>query len=118
MGDFRAPSRQCSGPPSRRRAGQGFNERRGRHGRSRDEESIHSLDKPGVFARYLAAKGDGDHRIAVAAPNFDDTVAEQLYRGNTLPVSGSVIGLNIAYFLTDHKLEDRITAKMQGKAVA
>ena len=46
----------------------------------------------------------GVHHIALATPNFDDVVAEQIQRGNTLPLSGSFSGVNIAYLPTDRDL--------------
>ena len=47
-------------------------------------ELIEPLDEESVFAHFLAEKGEGVHHIAVATPRFDDTVAEQAKRGNTL----------------------------------
>lgn len=67
-------------------------------------ELIQPLDEQGVFARFLAEKGEGVHHIAVATPNFDGVVAEQTQRGNTLPLSGSFSGVNIAYLPTDRDL--------------
>ena len=55
-------------------------------------ELIQPLDEQGIFARFLAEKGEGVHHIAVATPNFDDAVAEQIQRGNTLPLSGTFGG--------------------------
>ena len=55
-------------------------------------ELIEPLDEESVFARFLAEKGEGVHHIALATPNFDDAVAEQIQRGNTLPLSGTFSG--------------------------
>ncbi len=67
-------------------------------------ELIQPLDEQGVFARFLAEKGEGVHHIALATPNFDDVVAEQIQRGNTLPLSGSFSGVKNAYLPTDRDL--------------
>jgi methylmalonyl-CoA/ethylmalonyl-CoA epimerase len=67
-------------------------------------ELIQPLDEQGVFARFLAEKGEGVHHIALATPNFEDVVAEQLQRGKTLPVSGTFSGVNVAYLPTDRDL--------------
>jgi methylmalonyl-CoA/ethylmalonyl-CoA epimerase len=67
-------------------------------------ELIQPLDEHGLFARFLAEKGEGVHHIALATPNFDDVVAEQIQRGNTLPLSGSFSGIKIAYLPTDRDL--------------
>jgi hypothetical protein len=52
----------------------------------------------------LAEKGEGVHHIALATPHFDDVVAEQIQRGNTLPLSGTFAGVNVAYLPTDRDL--------------
>jgi methylmalonyl-CoA/ethylmalonyl-CoA epimerase len=67
-------------------------------------ELIQPLYEQGIFARFLAEKGEGVHHIAVATPNFDDVVAEQIRRGNTLPLSGSFSGVEVAYLPTDRDL--------------
>ncbi len=67
-------------------------------------ELIQPLDEQGVFARFLAEKGEGVHHIALATPSFDDVVAEQIQRGNTLPLSGSFSGVKIAYLPTERDL--------------
>ncbi len=65
-------------------------------------ELIQPLDEQGVFARFLAEKGEGVHHIAVATPNFDDAV--QIQRGTTLPLSGTFSDIKIAYLPTDRDL--------------
>jgi methylmalonyl-CoA/ethylmalonyl-CoA epimerase len=67
-------------------------------------ELIQPLDEQGVFARFLAEKGEGVHHIALATPNFDDVVAEHLQRGNTLPLNGTVSGVSVALLPTDRDL--------------
>ncbi len=67
-------------------------------------ELIQPLDEHGIFARFLAEKGEGVHHIAVATPAFGDAVAEQIQRGHTLPLSGTFSGIDIAYLPTDRDL--------------
>jgi methylmalonyl-CoA/ethylmalonyl-CoA epimerase len=67
-------------------------------------EVFQPLDEEGIFARFLAEKGEGVHHIAVATPHFDDVVAEQIQRGNTLPLSGTFAGVNVAYLPIDRDL--------------
>jgi methylmalonyl-CoA/ethylmalonyl-CoA epimerase len=67
-------------------------------------EVIQSLDELGIFARFLAEKCEGVHHIALATPNFDDMVAEQIQRGNTLPLDGSFSNFKFAYLPTDRDL--------------
>jgi methylmalonyl-CoA/ethylmalonyl-CoA epimerase len=67
-------------------------------------ELIEPLDEESVWARFLAEKGEGVHHIAVAAPDFDEAVAEQAERGNDLALSGTFSGVKLAYLPTDHDL--------------
>jgi methylmalonyl-CoA/ethylmalonyl-CoA epimerase len=67
-------------------------------------ELIEPLDDESVFAHFLAEKGEGVHHIAVATPRFDDAVAEQAKRGNTLVLSGTFSGIDVAYLPTDRDL--------------
>jgi methylmalonyl-CoA/ethylmalonyl-CoA epimerase len=62
------------------------------------------LDEHGIFARFLAEKGEGVHHIAVTTPDFHGTVAEHTRRGVTLPLSGSFGGVEVAYLPTDRDL--------------
>jgi methylmalonyl-CoA/ethylmalonyl-CoA epimerase len=67
-------------------------------------ELIQPLDEHGIFARFLAEKGEGVHHIAVATPSFDGAVADQAARGNSLPLDGSHSGIDFAYLPTDRDL--------------
>jgi methylmalonyl-CoA/ethylmalonyl-CoA epimerase len=67
-------------------------------------EVIQPLDEHGIFARFLAEKGEGVHHIALRTPDFESAVAEQIQRGNTLPLSGGVGGIDFAYLPTDRDL--------------
>ena len=39
-------------------------------------ELIQPLDDESLYARFLAEKGEGVHHVAVATPDFDETVAQ------------------------------------------
>jgi methylmalonyl-CoA/ethylmalonyl-CoA epimerase len=67
-------------------------------------EVTQPLDEHGIFARFLAEKGEGVHHIAVVTPDYYGTVAEQTRRGVTLPLSGSFGGVDVAYLPTDRDL--------------
>jgi methylmalonyl-CoA/ethylmalonyl-CoA epimerase len=67
-------------------------------------ELIEPLDDESVYARFLAEKGEGVHHIAVATPNFDETVTAQEERGNDLVLSGELSGIRVAYLATDREL--------------
>ena len=69
-------------------------------------ELIQPLDNEGIFARFLAEKGEGVHHIAMgtSASEFDELVAEQVRRGRTLLLSGSYGGMDFAYLPTDQDL--------------
>src|SRR5215211_5953272 len=62
------------------------------------------LDEHGIFARFLAERGEGVHHIAVVTSDFRGTVAEQLRRGVALPLSGAFAGVEVAYLPTDRSL--------------
>jgi methylmalonyl-CoA/ethylmalonyl-CoA epimerase len=66
-------------------------------------ELIEPLDAESVYARFLAEKGEGVHHVAVATPNFDETVA-QATRGNGVILSGEFAGARVAYLETDRDL--------------
>jgi methylmalonyl-CoA/ethylmalonyl-CoA epimerase len=67
-------------------------------------ELIEPLDEESVYARFLAEKGEGVHHISAATPRFDDVVAEQAKRGNTLVLSATFSGAKVAYLPTDRDL--------------
>ncbi len=50
-------------------------------------EPIEPIEEERVYARFLAEKGEGVQHVAVATPNFDETVA-QADRGNGVILSG------------------------------
>jgi methylmalonyl-CoA/ethylmalonyl-CoA epimerase len=67
-------------------------------------EVIEPLDEESIFARFLTEKGEGVHHIAVATERFDEAVAEQAERGNTLVLSGTFGDTKLAYLPTDRDL--------------
>src|ERR671910_806721 len=66
-------------------------------------ELIEPLDEDGMYARFLAEKGEGIHHVAVGTPNFDETVA-QAERENKVILSCEFSGIDIAYLDTQRDL--------------
>jgi glyoxalase/bleomycin resistance protein/dioxygenase superfamily protein len=66
-------------------------------------ELIQPIDDESVYARFLAEKGEGVHHVAVAASNFDETVA-QADRGNGVILSGEFGGAKVASLGTERDL--------------
>jgi methylmalonyl-CoA/ethylmalonyl-CoA epimerase len=62
-------------------------------------ELIEPLDEDGIYARFLAEKGEGVHHVAVATPDFDETVA-RAGRKDGLMLSCEHSGIDIAYLDT------------------
>ena len=71
-------------------------------------ELIQPLDDKSIFARFLAEKGEGVHHIAVATPNYDETMKAEAKRGNNLVLScelaGQFDGIKVAYLGTQRNL--------------
>jgi methylmalonyl-CoA/ethylmalonyl-CoA epimerase len=67
-------------------------------------ELIEPLDEDGIYARFLAEKGEGVHHVAVATPRFDETVTAEAERGRELVLSLEFSGVKIAYLDTRHDL--------------
>src|SRR5215203_3335598 len=66
-------------------------------------ELIEPLDEEGIYARFLAEKGEGVHHVAVATPDFDGTVA-RAERKDGLMLSCEFSGVDIAYLDTPRDL--------------
>jgi methylmalonyl-CoA/ethylmalonyl-CoA epimerase len=62
-------------------------------------ELIEPLDEDGIYARFLAEKGEGVHLVAVATPDFDGAV-ERAERKDGLMLSCEHSGIDIAYLDT------------------
>jgi PPOX class probable F420-dependent enzyme len=68
-------------------------------------ELIEPVDEEGVFADFLAGKGEGVHHIALETRDFDEAVAIGTKEEETaLTLSGKVGGIRIAYLPTDRTL--------------
>ena len=66
-------------------------------------ELIEPLDEEGIYARFLAEKGEGVHHVAVATPDFDGTVA-RAKRKDGLMLRCEHSGIDIAYLDTQRDL--------------
>jgi methylmalonyl-CoA/ethylmalonyl-CoA epimerase len=62
-------------------------------------ELIEPLDEDGIYARFLAEKGEGVHHVAVATPDFDETVV-RAERKDDVMLSCKHSGIDIAYLDT------------------
>jgi catechol 2,3-dioxygenase-like lactoylglutathione lyase family enzyme len=67
-------------------------------------EVFQPLDDHGIFARHLAERGEGVHHIAVTTPDYHGVIAEHTGAGQTLPLSGSFAGVDVAYLPTEQTL--------------
>jgi methylmalonyl-CoA/ethylmalonyl-CoA epimerase len=66
-------------------------------------ELFEPLDEEGIYARFFAEKGEGIHHIAVATPDFDETVG-WAERENNVILSGEFSGTRIAFLATERDL--------------
>ena len=66
-------------------------------------ELIEPLDEEGIFARFLAERGEGVHHVALATPDFDETVA-RAERKDGLMLRCEHSGIDIAYLDTQRDL--------------
>ena len=62
-------------------------------------ELIEPLDEEGIYARFLAEKGEGVHHVAVATADFDETFA-RAERKDGVMLSCKHSGIDIAYLDT------------------
>jgi Glyoxalase/Bleomycin resistance protein/Dioxygenase superfamily len=67
-------------------------------------ELIEPLDDASNYARFLAAKGEGVHHIAVAVTDYDGSLADQVARGREAVLSGEFRGIKVAYLPTEGDL--------------
>ncbi len=75
-------------------------------------ELIEPLDDESDYARFLAAKGEGVHHIAVAPTNFDRSLADMANNGHEAVLSGTFRpstdpasgGIRVAYLPTAQDL--------------
>ena len=66
-------------------------------------ELIEPLDEDGIYARFLAEKGEGVHHVAVATPDFGEAVA-RAEREDGLMLRCEHSGVDIAYLDTRRDL--------------
>jgi methylmalonyl-CoA/ethylmalonyl-CoA epimerase len=66
-------------------------------------ELIEPLDEEGIYARFLAEKGEGVHHVAVATTAYDDAVA-RAERKDGVMLSCKHSGIDIAYLDTQRDL--------------
>ena len=66
-------------------------------------ELIEPLDEDGVWARFLAEKGEGVHHVAVATPDFGETIARAKHEDKVI-LSAEHSGVDVAYLDTRHDL--------------
>jgi methylmalonyl-CoA/ethylmalonyl-CoA epimerase len=62
-------------------------------------ELIEPLDEEGIYANFLAEKGEGVHHVAIATPDFDETLA-RAERKDGVMLSCRHSGIDIAYLDT------------------
>lgn len=71
-------------------------------------ELIQPLDDTSTFAKFLAEKGEGVHHIAVATPDYEQTLAAEAQRGRQLlmdcELGGPYSGIRVAYLGTQPTL--------------
>jgi methylmalonyl-CoA/ethylmalonyl-CoA epimerase len=67
-------------------------------------ELIQPLDDESIYARFLAANGEGVHHVGVAVPSYDETITAIEEKGNRVVFGGEYKGVNFAYLSTDRDL--------------
>jgi methylmalonyl-CoA/ethylmalonyl-CoA epimerase len=75
-------------------------------------ELIEPLDDESDYARFLAARGEGVHHVAVAPTNFDRSLADMASNGQEAVLSGTFRpstdpgsrGIRVAYLPTEQDL--------------
>ena len=66
-------------------------------------ELIEPLDEDGIWACFLAEKGEGVHHVAVATPDFGETIARAKHEDKVI-LSAKHSGVDVAYLDTRHDL--------------
>ena len=67
-------------------------------------ELVQPLEDKGVFAEFLAAKGEGVHHVAVGGRAYAETLAELRAKGHGVVQGGHYNGVTFAYVSTDTDL--------------
>lgn len=63
-------------------------------------ELLQPLDDKSIWAKFIAAKGEGIHHIAYGVSNYDDMVAKLDAQGHPLLVAASFQGCRWCYYDT------------------
>lgn len=63
-------------------------------------ELVQPLEETGVFAEFLAAKGEGVHHVAVGGRDYAETLEALRAKGNGVVQSGHYNGVTFAYAST------------------
>ena len=67
-------------------------------------ELIQPLDDKSMYAEFLATKGPGLHHVAVAVPNYKETIGALEAKGRRVLQSGHYNGATFAYLSTDEDI--------------
>jgi hypothetical protein len=67
-------------------------------------ELIQPLDDGSIYARHLAAHGQGVHHVGVAVPDYAARIAAHEAKGGSVVFGGRYEGINFAYLSTDTDL--------------
>lgn len=67
-------------------------------------ELVQPLTDEGIAARWLEEKGEGVYHIAVRAADYNELVADQKAQGKNLALSGTFMGIDVAYLDTEDSL--------------
>lgn len=68
-------------------------------------ELVQPLEDKGVFAEFLATKGEGLHHVAVGGRPYADTKAALEAKGRTQTQGGIYNGVTFSYMTTDEDLK-------------
>ena len=67
-------------------------------------ELVQPLEDKGVFAEFLATKGEGVHRVAVGGRGYTETLETLRAKGNRVVQGGHYNGVTFAYVSTGEDL--------------
>jgi catechol 2,3-dioxygenase-like lactoylglutathione lyase family enzyme len=67
-------------------------------------ELIQPLDQESIYARFLAANGEGVHHVGVGVPSFDATIETLGEKGRGVVFGGEYKSVNFAYLGTEGDL--------------
>jgi methylmalonyl-CoA/ethylmalonyl-CoA epimerase len=67
-------------------------------------ELVQPLEDTGVFAEFLATKGEGVHHVAVGGSDYRETLDELRAKGRTVLQAGIYNGVTFAYVSTNEDI--------------